>query len=214
MNKKIISGILAGALSLSAMGMTAFAEEAKPTSQTYTVSALVEMPTLTITLPENVEVAINPFGLTKKYDESTVDAEKTNGIKTQILSPTYEITNGSEVGVNVSVTVTGTVKGDVKLAASENFAESKKKDVFMYIKGGAAAGDAAGAYAEDTDIAITTKEQTKILMDIAAKDTADKKAYLKVNGALNTAAEDEWTEKDGVSLKLIIKVTPKVATTD
>ena len=212
MNKKIISGILAGALSLSAMGMNVFAT-AQPTSHTYAVSALVEMPTLTVTLPANVEVAINPFGLTKKYNESTVDAEKTNGIKTQILSPTYEITNGSEVGVNVSITVTGTVKGDVKLAESGTFADSKKKDVFMYIKGGADADTAGGAYAEDTDIAITTKEQTKILMDIAAKDTADKKAYLKVNGALNTAAEDEWTEKDGVSLKLIIKVTPKVATT-
>ena len=150
MNKKVISAVLAGAMALSTMGVSAFAADKTikaAGATTYKVTGTLAAPEINVTLPGTVGAVINPYGVSFQMKGETYGAQG-------VTSPLYTIKNNttaSAVAVNVTATLTvpttGTgdakapsivvAKKDTEIATNEKPATAKKT-VYAVVAGAAA----------------------------------------------------------------------------
>ncbi|MDE7288188.1 MAG: hypothetical protein K2N71_01630 [Oscillospiraceae bacterium] len=104
MNKKVISSVLAGAIALSTMGVSAFAADKTiktAGATTYKVSATLAAPEINVTLPGTVAAVVNPYGVSFEMKGQTYGAQG-------VTSPTYTIINNTTASA-VSVVATATL---------------------------------------------------------------------------------------------------------
>lgn len=185
MNKKVISSVLAGAMALSTMGISAFAADKTikaAGATTYKVSATLAAPEINVTLPGTVAAVVNPYGVSFEMKGQTYGAQG-------VTSPTYTIVNNTTASA-VSVTATATLTvpttgtGDakaptIKVTANESDigTENAKetgavKTIYACVKGAAGsavttdklpgAKDSAGKVAPDLILFPANDTQTEV----------------------------------------------------
>ena len=102
--KKITSMFLALVMAL-ALTIPAFAS-----SGTVKVEGSIQVPTLNVVLPTTASMVMNPYNMSVKLDPR----DPASAVNDQIISPTMEVKNLSNIGVQVGIKVTGTKgRGDV-----------------------------------------------------------------------------------------------------
>ena len=106
MNKKVISSVLAGAIALSTLGVSAFAATADKTiktagATTYKVTGTLAAPEINVTLPSAVAAVVNPYGVSFEMKGQTYGAQG-------VTSPLYTIKNNTTASA-VSVVATATI---------------------------------------------------------------------------------------------------------
>jgi hypothetical protein len=136
-HKRIMSLIMAGAMAAS-LAVPAFAAESgeSTTNRTIKVDGAYQAVDIAVVVPTSGTVVINPYSLPveigKDSDEKAVKVEGK-----QIVTKPLTIKNQSEVKLNVNVTATPTVKGNLALVTtpltSETIPTEKKNSAFLYV---------------------------------------------------------------------------------
>lgn len=126
--KKIISMFLALVMAL-ALAVPAFAS-----SGTVDVPGTVNLPTINVVLPTTASMIMNPYQLEVKLNpKDTTETAKTD----QIITPLMTVKNLSNIGVQVGVTVKGTIgktSNATFAAADVTPATETSKTAFIYAK--------------------------------------------------------------------------------
>jgi hypothetical protein len=113
LKNRIATGVLAGAMAMS-LAVPAFAATNTTTKVTATYS---EIP-ISVTVPAAATVQINPMGMPVKLPVTDADNDKNTEVGFQIVTMPSAIINSSSMDLAVGATVTGTVKGNFKFAAT------------------------------------------------------------------------------------------------
>ena len=223
MKKRLLSMALTGALALTmCSSMTAFAADKTIDSADdlgeVTVEGDAELvtPTINVTVPGELAVAINPYQI--KYAGSTV-ADSTDA-QDQIISVAQEITSSSNVAMSVDITATATVSEGVKLATADIKDTDTTKSAFIYMK--LKAGDKTtneealkAAYNKSEDIAFAAKATTKKgAVVLPAKDGDDGKISFKINGNASKTPSTPWSDSDTVKLSVVFAFNPTANTVE
>lgn len=163
--KRILTGAMAAAMSLS-LCVPAFATTTTtPNKETAITGSFEEIP-IAVTVPETATAKINPYGLPVEFTKS----DKTTKAKIsgqQITTAPSGITNDGEVDLKVSATVVGTQTGAFKFVndavtvlgnGSEGdpdyVAPSTLANGFVYLQGKLSATAAGGPTPEDKETVI------------------------------------------------------------
>lgn len=243
MNKKFISAIMAGALAISSLGISAFAADPAFTpstdkgaayagkAQSYKIAATLATPELKVTLPTAITAVINPYGIKATVGK---DAAGTNGV----VSPVYAIKNKSmDMAITVSATASATVTDKISLITDKTKVPTLDSATQLY-KAFASTDETKEVFAElcaspdETTaparvgsngiifVAEADAEAAKV-MDItgASSSNADGDVgYIQIQGVVSNMSSDKavnhtWTSADKVNLVLVLDITPSKATT-
>ena len=147
MNKKVISSVLAGAMALSTLGVSAFAADKTVKTAgatTYKVAATLAAPEINVTLPGAISAVVNPYGVSFEMKGQTYGAQG-------LTSGLYTIKNNttaSAVQVNVTATLTvpttksgsgadATITPNIAVLtkAASDYAKLKEKSIYAVIAG-------------------------------------------------------------------------------
>lgn len=219
--KKLIASTMACALAIS-LAAPAFAADTTVSTPgedgTYSakteVAGTTEAPTISITVPQSGAVVVNPYKMTVKVDEQTNSTD-------QIISAPQYITNGSDVPISVSATVTGTVSDNsgIVFATSTLKGNETTKSIFMYLeiaKTSAVATPPSWAAAYDAKannlaVVVGSKGTTKkdmVVMDATGGENAF--AAFRLAGAVATNPAKAWTSTDAVTVSIAYTFAPTV----
>lgn len=231
MNKKFISAIMAGAMAISALGVSASAaitankqENADygTKAQSYKIAAAVTVPEMKVTLPSTVSAVINPYGVSVKINEEAVAAK--NGI----VSPIYTITNNStDLGIQVTATTSATAttgitmvttKPDAATATGAFKATGDTKEAYAEVVVGMASDSSLSAPSTPATFGTVAEgaeaPSTKLFhLKAAASATAPEKGHFQIQGEITRYESDDtteykWDSKDKVNLVLVLDITP------
>lgn len=212
--KKFVSMFLALVMAL------ALTIPAMASSGTVKVDGSIQVPTLNVVLPTTASMIMNPYNMTVKLDPK--DATKTS--TDQIISPTMEVKNLSNIGIQVGISVSGTTgKGDVTFAAS-SAAASTTKEAYIYVAfeigdTGLDVTDTNGTGNETVVLSTTAAEPTTFATTVAAASgntlaaSTDAKTPA-TNGVLgfkffgDTGNVTTWTDKDTLGASIAFTFTP------
>lgn len=193
----------------------AVANSGSYTSGTITAEGTTTTPTISITVPTANAFVVNPYGLTATASPSADTNTETaaTNLTAQIISPTYKITNGSDVGVATKLAVTGKVEGEAKFATSALKADDTAKDVLLFVrtKVNAAAVDTTTDFEKDsaeTMVVSTTKNEK----DLGTIDAKTGTLVYQFDGAAVKVPAKAWTSDDKVSATLVFTFVPQAAT--
>lgn len=219
MKKKIASFALAAVCAMS-MGTSAFAadtEVSAPDATTGKYSATVDStttvktPTIKITVPGDLGVAINPYQI-----EVSVDSED---LSDPISSKTHYLTNESDVPIKVGVTASAALgTGSNAVIATTNITKpdaETKKSVFAYLRVAESADNSTALDLSDgyqkTDVIFTNKATTtdNLYTMPAGADTATYAAY-RVGGVVATNPASAWGATDTIDYKIVFNFTPEI----
>ena len=226
-SKKILSMFLALVMAL-ALAVPAFAEDVK-------VEGSINLPTINVVLPTSTSMIMNPYQLEVKLNPK--DANETPSTE-QIISPLMTVKNLSNIGVQVGVTVAGTVtKGSTATLATAKLTggNSTDKEAFVYVKfligdpdmsaddivkgtEPTAKGDYELILAADADFPTKldpdgTADKTNKSNILAATSDAKNPAEggvlgFRFFGDMVSAPDDSWTDKDTLGATLSFTFTP------
>lgn len=216
--KKLLSGVLAAALSLS-LAVPAFASGTEVTMDTISEGATVEvtgstnLPKVKISVPATGAIMLNPYRLEYK---ATADA---TADKSQVISAPSYIISESDLKVKVSAAVTGVPAG-VELAAAEadltktENAGKKMALVNFQMAGTKMSGDPAKptAIADWTDAAVKSKtikaneaveikDTDAITLDVKGGSDNTVVAY-RFDGKTTDSSTTPWTADDTVGANI------------
>ncbi len=212
--KKITSMFLALVMAL-ALTIPAFAS-----SGTVKVEGSIQVPTLNVVLPTTASMVMNPYNMSVKLDPR----DPASAVNDQIISPTMEVKNLSNIGVQVGIKVTGTKgRGDVEFATG-SAASSSTKEAYVYVafeigNTGLDVADTNGSGTSTVVLSDTEQDVTDFLSTAAASNantlaaSADGKAPA-ADGVLgfkffgDTAPVTTWTDKDTLAATIAFTFTP------
>lgn len=212
--KKITSMFLALVMAL-ALTIPAFAS-----SGTVKVEGSIQVPTLNVVLPTTASMVMNPYNMSVKLDPR----DPASAVNDQIISPTMEVKNLSNIGVQVGIKVTGTKgRGDVEFATG-SAASSSTKEAYVYVafeigNTGLDVADTNGSGTSTVVLSDTEQNVTDFLSTAVASDantlaaSADGKAPA-ADGVLgfkffgDTAPVTTWTDKDTLAATIAFTFTP------
>lgn len=136
--KKVVSGMMAGALALS-MAVPAFAadttittSDALSTGGSTEITGTTTTPTIKVTVPGTGGVVINPYKMSVKVDLTGGTNKAVN--TDQVLSTPWYIKSESDVKLDVYATVTGKAEGNAVFATGELKGSETTNSVFMYLE--------------------------------------------------------------------------------
>lgn len=216
MNKKILSSILAGVMTVSTLSIAASADvsDLSESKQTYTVNAGMQQATITATVPTEINAFINPYKAIIT-DSTAAGSSFASGI----ASPTYQIINGMEEKLAVTVTPSIASSKTVSISEKPLKANLTEKTVFAYLNTTTLEANNKALFrnthydANDKTQVIFKEEgvataNIMILDKSATKGTEGGKGYFRVEGDCTEKPEDAWTDSDTVSLSLILDLAP------
>ena len=219
-SKRLLSMVLAGALTVAA-SISAFAVD-----DTVITGQYRELQ-IDVTVPADTTALINPYGL--PIDLSSVDPTlgltSTAGLK--IVNLPMALQNNMSVDLNVGATLTGEVRGDLRLSAEDIAEDDTSKSAFVYLQ-------MMPATATDPDVASIGNEYytatwpafdaTKclVLQDgrTAAFEDPDgalmklekdgKVGLMRLAGNVTKRPREDWTTSDGFTATVAYTFTPAV----
>ena len=159
-----------------------------------------------VVVPASGDVYINPYWLPLRVGASIENK--------QIVSNALAIENLSEVPLSVSVEVTGSIRGDLRLASESTAGkETTVKRAFMYFEILAVTNPNSvawsNAYSEDKHVLI--RESTRIkknIITLGAADQAKRYGAFRISGDCVQNPREAWTEYDGVDIDVAFTFTP------
>lgn len=159
-----------------------------------------------VVVPASGDVYINPYWLPLRVGASIENK--------QIVSNALAIENLSEVPLSVSVEVTGSIRGDLRLASESTAGEETTvKRAFMYFEILAVTNPNSvawsNAYSEDKHVLI--RESTRIkknIITLGAADQAKRYGAFRISGDCVQNPREAWTEYDGVDIDVAFTFTP------
>ena len=212
MKKRLISGILASVCAITAMSFSAFAD-ITDVNQTGSVSvtSTVNTGTISVTLPTQGFYVANPYCL--KVTDSDSGASNNQN---QIISAPFKITSASTAALEVYVSGTAKIGGEVTLlkSAPTNYVDGTKKEMFLFLKGAASGLAIANTptFAEADSVVIQEEFNETKIGELAAKTTADTELMCQFGGGMNKNPTETWTAKDKVDVNLVFSFKMKKAT--
>jgi hypothetical protein len=140
-HKRIMSLVLAGAMAVS-MAVPAFAAtttddgEGSATNRSLKIDGTYQAVDIAVVVPSSRAITINPYALPVKIGTDAQDAEvKVKGM--QIVTQPTAIKNQSDIPLDVNITATATVKGNLTLATTaftdDTIKSEKKNSAFLYV---------------------------------------------------------------------------------
>jgi hypothetical protein len=134
-----MSLVLAGAMAVS-MAVPAFAAtstddgEGSATNRSLKIDGTYQAVDIAVVVPSSRSITINPYSLPVKIG-SDADGKDIKIEKQQIVTQPTAIKNQSDIKLDVNVTATATVKGNLTLltAPSETIATDTKNTAFLYL---------------------------------------------------------------------------------
>lgn len=181
--------------------------QASNTSSTF-ITAEPYLPDIEIevVVPASGDIYINPNQLPVRINASIVNK--------QIISDTLAIENLSEVPLSVSVEVTGSIRGDLRLASESTVGEdTTAKRVFMFFEIQAVSNPKSvawsNAYREDKHIVIReSTRRSKNIIILGAANQAKRYGAFRVSGDCVQNPREAWTEGDGVDIDVVFTFSP------
>jgi len=226
--KKLISVMLASVMAMALM-IPAFA-----TSQTLTATGVTAAPTIKLTMPKAVNIALNPYRMSYKNSKIGLEEGKTD----TFISPVVEIKNESDTALKMAVKGNATKAGAIKIVAADAVQTSTPGDknvaVSVNILPNVAESLGSTAAFELTGDALKTAALTDKAADIfggtgtdavdpieldACEAGSDGKLtpnYIRINfsGDCNTNPKDAYVTADTVGVSLTFTFTPVAATVE
>ena len=216
MNKKILSSILAGVMTVSTLSIAASADapdvaKLDESKKSYEVEAGMNAPTITASIPTEIGAFINP------YKAIVTDDDYGSSFASGIASPTYYIENGMDD--KLAVTVTPSIASSKTVEISEKPLKSNltEKTVFAYLNTTTLTDGTNALFrnthydANDASQAVFKEEgeATANIMIIGDKaDTGNTKGYFRIEGECTEKPEDAWADTDTVNLSLVLDLAP------
>lgn len=179
------------------------------------ITALCELPEISVTVPATAEVFINPYELpvTIESTESTA----------QIVSTPACIENQSVVPLQVGVTAVGEVYegSDLFLTSAPTGGTGVIKRVFVYfeIQASGTANPPQSVWDAEYDstkhLAVRTFElPARKLVTLSAVDGDSRFGAFRLTGDCSANPRDPWTEGDGINVKIVFTFTPLARTSN
>lgn len=240
--KKLASAVLACAMIL-ALAIPAFAEGeeggassgstaasytySEKNTQNVTMKGATATAKIQVSLPSGAALTnsfvLNPYNVKYKLAVAgATEAEATEAeMAKQVVSPILNIANNTNCKMQVDVTVTTTLGGNLKLltAPYENNGQQTdtKNNAFLFVNmtanNAAAATSSTAAintYNENTSIVLKAGDvkKTNFLQTNAAPSTGPNFIWIQFGGAMAQAATTPWTEKDTATVAFAFTFTP------
>ncbi len=206
--------------------------DTKSTNQSMAVAGTTKAPTIKITVSSSGAMILNPYKLSVDLGDTIT------GSTEQIVSPTYGITNESNVALQVNVTVTGKQEGNATFAKESTQDPNARKPLttnsafvkFEMAKADTepAASDTWGTaedvtYKADAVVASIVLKKGAATLDkdaeapvmASAGDDMSTPTYLAfhLTGDAVSAPETPWTDADKISADIAFTFTPTVVET-
>ena len=211
MNKKVISAVLAGVMSLSTLGTSVFAasnEKALSAAgqTTFKISAAVAAPVIDVTVPSSISAAINPYGVEITVKGGTLGAGGVSSANYVIVNKT--LTSAIKVKATPTLTVPTTKDKDGKpqnswvveedsSKAGDVKKETETKTMYAEVMGYAL----ATAVAEDNKGATDLPDYTQSDWDTAG---AAVKHLPFLDATVNATRDKEAAAKVGNTEELLV----------
>lgn len=171
------------------------------------IDAQCNLPEISVVVPTEAEVFINPYRLPifVEADESTA----------QIVSTPAYIENKSVVPINVTVTVTGAAKegSDMTLSSTPTEGAGTRKKAFVYFE--IQASNSVGQVNWDSEydvekhlIVRTTAKTKKNIVDLDAVDGTNRFGAFRLTGDCSTSPKGGWAETDGIDVEIVFTFMP------
>jgi hypothetical protein len=239
-HKKVLSLALATAMAAS-LSIPAYASTNNNASSSTTsnrdleITGAYQAVSIAVVVPTSGTVIINPYALPVSISSQTGGSK----VSKQIVTKPLAIQNQSEVKLDVNVSATATVKGNLTLATGAVSTTEKKNSAFLYVDletttlTSAADADVHAAYANQswTDYSTTATNVlalkadttvTKNAMVTLAKPALDASdaytgpaagsiAFVGLNGSCAQNPTEAWTANDGVTVKMAFTFTPNTS---
>lgn len=237
--KRVLSGVLAGALAVS-MAVPAFAVD--PSIE---LTATYAEPVISVTIPTTGAVVINPYGMPVTITPDGVTEVSITGA--QIVTKPLAIVNNGKTDLKVSASVTATTTGDLRLSTTKPSSSDTTKSAYVYLqmtnstldvnneKGGSDTTDVAGlktldvanavaaweqrAYSSSTDLllsgtAAATKENMLTLKasDAAGDAQVGSVGLFRLAGQVVASPRDAWATADGFKATVAFSFKPDLTT--
>jgi hypothetical protein len=134
-HKKVLSLALASAMSLSMMAPAFAADTESTTNRSLKIDGTYKETTIDVVVPTTGTVIINPYALPCVIVDKTETAAAIKVKDQQIVTKPLAIKNQSDVKLDVNVSATATVKGNLTLATAPitDVAKDTKNDAFVYL---------------------------------------------------------------------------------
>jgi hypothetical protein len=226
--KKIASLFLAMVMIL-ALAVPAFATVtySDKNAQNVTMKGATATAKIQVSLPSGGALTnsfvLNPYNV--KYKLAVAGASEAEAtaaeMAKQVVSPILNITNATNCKMQVDVTVTTTLGGNLKLLTAPYATDAEKTDTknnaFLYVNmtaNNAAAADNTttdiNTYNETTSIVLKSGDvkKTNLLQTNAATADNPNYIYIQFGGQMAQAATTPWTEKDTATVAFAFTFTP------
>lgn len=219
--KKVLSLVLALALVL-AIAVPSFAStdntlSAGGASASNVTTGTPEIPTINVTVPTTASFVINPYKMDVLPEGGTAGTDE---VSDTVISTNQVITNTSNIGLNIGVTITG--KGGSGVTFVDSITDATKTNSvaleFIYkVLGDAADADtvkttgAAEDLSAETTKAKVTAKATPIENGIALAAPAAGKANgiaFVIAGDVVTAPTKPWTASMTATVTTVFTITP------
>jgi hypothetical protein len=202
-------------------------------SQSVTMKGGMTVPKIQIQLPSGTALTqsflLNPYKIT--YSGATVGGTSISSgaggsTAPQVISPVLQIVNGTNSKMQVDVTVTTTVAGNLKLLAADYADDNARKAdtknnafLFLNLKNSTSSSDAGSTTAAtfvgsgDADKqsiilkAGDVKKTGALYTDEASKDSP-KYINIQFGGSMAEAPSTPWTDKDVATVAFAFTFTP------
>ena len=205
---------------------------------TYDVSARIqrEQVAIDIVVPAKIEAGMTTSYLAstnKGFDVGGAETELGTIDDTLLAmdyySYEYAIINNSEIPIKVFTTLSATTKGGTVFLEDleKSVEENDKKNLRLWVSTSMSEGGTTAQKDPDTkkrifltepvgdrnaDILITKKAVTSVLFEkldekIDGKKT-DNTGYFRINGQAKSIPKPYWDEKDGATVKFVLKIVP------
>lgn len=231
MKRKLFSALLAVAM-MASLALPAFASGDSGDSATggavnqpMEYTSTTNVPVVTVTMPQNPAVTLNPYGM-------TVTIASTD-YTTQIVSPVYYIENKTEAPMKVGVKATATASGNAVLASKPCTGKETTLSAFVMVEFAQNANNTtAPTWIVDADLTSEKINEKCYPQIIPTTDGKNNPAILSVDKATKSSGTvtpnyiaiyvtgnlagnptGGWTSADKVGLKLEFTFTPGVANT-
>jgi len=223
--KKIASMALAAAM-VFALAVPAFATVtySDKNAQNVTMKGATATAKIQVALPSGGALTnsfvLNPYNV--KYKLAVAGASEAEATATeqakQVISPILNITNATNCKMQVDVTVTTTLGGNLKLLTApydgEAYKTDTKNNAFLYVNMTADTTETPSAdintYSADNSIVLKAGDvkKTNLLQTAAASSSSPNYIHIQFGGTLAQAATTPWTEKDTATVAFAFTFTP------
>lgn len=173
------------------------------------ITALCELPEISVVVPATAQIFINPY----QVPVSIASTEST----AQIVSTPASIENKSKVPLQVSVTAVGTVwdGSSLFLTGASTGGTGVIKRAFLYFEMRASAAavlpqsDWDAAYDAQKHLIVRDFEMPERKMAILSATGGTKPfGAFRITGDCSTAPREAWSEEDGVDVKIAFTFSP------